>query len=239
MTFPRTFVINLLTRTDRLEDILKSFSEWPVPIERFEAHRAQPGWKGCLRSHKSLLQRCVSEGCDYAIILEDDCSLTQKGQESFMQLLPLLKQRRNEWDVFMGGVTNISDEVVKGKEPPLFEVRCQTSHFCFFNSQGMQKVVSNLSEEEVYDIFLKKHLRIWCTVPHIAIQKRSHSDIEEKYVDYENCFHVSHEALEKSLRAYRSTSPFSRSSIQILLAIVMFSILISCVWRMRRIVVYS
>ena len=240
MEFPRTFVINLSSRADRLEGIRRSFSDWPVPIERFEAHRAQPGWKGCLRSHKSLLERCRSGGCDYAIILEDDCILTQKGKDIFMQVLPLLKRRTHEWDVFMGGVTYVDDAEVKLQTPPLFEVRSYASHFCFFNSQGMREVVSKLSEEEPYDVFLKKHLRVWCTFPHIAIQKEGHSDIQDRYVDSAELFQTSHNTLEKVFQtSLKTTLPARRSSdsigvIQLILFVSIVTIAVASIWRVGK-----
>lgn len=198
MDFPPTFVINLPDRTDRLQSIRDSFGQWPVPVERIEAVRAKPGWKGCLRSHKKVLEMAKQRDYEYIIVLEDDCILTPKGKETFLQLLPILKQRVSEWDVFMGGVTLVDNVKVKQKTPPLFEVKCYTTHFCFFNKEGIKKVLQTLNEEEAYDVFLRKNVRIWCTVPHIALQKESHSDIVDSNTNYTEMFQTSTKTLEES-----------------------------------------
>ena len=199
MEFPPTFVINLAERSDRLESVRTSFSNWPVPVERFNAVKLRPGWKGCLASHKKLLEFAKEKGYPYILILEDDCELTPNGQERFQQLLPILQQRSSEWDVFLGGVTYLDDVRVIQDNPPLFQVSANTTHFCLFNANGVRKVLQNWHENDPYDVFLRRNVRIWCTSPHIAIQSESYSDITKLNADYSHEFLTASKTLQRSL----------------------------------------
>lgn len=200
MDFPPTFVINLPERNDRLESLRLSFADWPVPVERVNAVRAKPGWKGCIRSHKKALEICKQRGYPYAIVLEDDCVLTEQGKQNLYNILPILKQRSSEWDIFLGGVTYVDSVNVKQTTPPLFEVKCFAAHFCLYNARSIDKMLNTLNENEPFDVFLKKNMRLWCTAPHIALQAESYSDIENTHTNYHSLFETSTQKLTKQLK---------------------------------------
>lgn len=200
MDFPPTFVINLDERKDRLKSLHESFdSVWPVNIERISAIKEKPGWKGCLKSHKKALELCKEKNVPFVIILEDDCMLTPSGVQRFQQLLPSLIKRASEWDVFLGGVTYLDKIELKQYNPPLFQVKCFAAHFCLYNQKGIRTLLENWSDKEPYDVFLKNTVRLWCTVPHIAVQRAGTSDIQNDSVDYEKFFLESHKLLQKSI----------------------------------------
>jgi GR25 family glycosyltransferase involved in LPS biosynthesis len=73
INFPPVFVINLEDRKDRWAEIQESFRNWPVQLERIDAVRASPGWKGCFESHKKVVQLAKDKGYPWVLVLEDDC----------------------------------------------------------------------------------------------------------------------------------------------------------------------
>ena len=215
MELPPTLVINLDNRPDRFEQVKESFYSWP--LERVSAEKASPGWVGCIRSHRKAIEIAYKRGDPFAIVLEDDCELTENGLSRFKALFPYLVQTSADWDVFFGGPTFVDNIEVKFENPPLFQVGGYAAHFCLYNRRSMKKVLDGLTEHEPFDVYLRKHLRQWCTVPHIAVQAPSHSDIEGSEADYTPLFSSSQKSLEESrqlLEGFLSRSIRKRSSGQ-------------------------
>ena len=85
MMFERVYCINLARRAERWQEFTSGLpDDWPFPQpERFEAidgercpppawWNTSPGAWGCWRSHVAILKRCLNEGIDSVLILEDD-----------------------------------------------------------------------------------------------------------------------------------------------------------------------
>jgi GR25 family glycosyltransferase involved in LPS biosynthesis len=75
----RGFLINLLERTDRLQESLSEFDKNNIQgVERFDAIKitedSDQGWviRGCTHSHMELLKRQVVNGWEKMVIFEDD-----------------------------------------------------------------------------------------------------------------------------------------------------------------------
>jgi len=96
----KTFVINLDRRKDRLNELKIPF-EW----ERFTAFDAskmnQPGYVGCLLSHRTLLEKIKDLKLESAMIFEDDVELCEDFENKFNVIL---KQLPEDWDLlYLGG----------------------------------------------------------------------------------------------------------------------------------------
>jgi len=184
--FPETLVINLANREDKWNQIKDSFSRWPVPLERLDAVRMKPGWKGCAASHLKAIRLAKERGLDMVIILEDDALLTPDGIERFEALLPVLKARRREWDIFLGGATFLENVRTISLVPPLFQAQAYTAHFCLVNSEAYDKILNGYNQDGdmQIDVFYKNNLNLWMTNPHIAVQRAGLADIGEKVEDY-------------------------------------------------------
>lgn len=70
-TFP-AFVINLNRRLDRWAAAQKEFVQLGWPVTRLAAVDAQPGWQGCLASHRAAWQAVLDSKRVAAAIFEDD-----------------------------------------------------------------------------------------------------------------------------------------------------------------------
>lgn len=190
--FPPTLVINLAEREDRWNATKDSFSRWPVQLERVDAVRMKPGWKGCAASHVKAVRLAKERGLDMVLILEDDALLVPGGIERFETLLPVLKARRNEWEIFLGGSTFLEDLQTVSVVPPLFKAGAYTAHFCLVNSTAFDKILNEYDpdRDREIDVFYKKHLKLWMTNPHIAIQRSGLSNISGNVEDYNILFNI-------------------------------------------------
>jgi GR25 family glycosyltransferase involved in LPS biosynthesis len=184
---PETLVINLAEREDKWNEIKESFSRWPVQLERLDAVRMKPGWKGCAASHIKAIRLAKERGLDMVIILEDDALLVPGGIERFETLLPVLKARREEWDIFLGGATYLENIRTVSLVPPLFQAQGLTTHFTLVNSTAFDKILNgyNLDGDLKIDEFYRQNLNLWMTNPHIATQRAGLSDIGDKVEDYD------------------------------------------------------
>ena len=176
MDIPPILVINLEERKDRWVSIQNAFQSWRVPLQRVEAVRMKPGWKGCSLSHKKCIQIAKDRKYPWVLIVEDDCKPEDDAQERFRALLPSLWARRSEWDLFNGGSSYLFSARVIQEEPPLLEVSGWATQFI-------------LIHEGSYD--------------HLATQATGVSDIENKEIDYSAQFKKSEEILFTKIFLYK------------------------------------
>ena len=116
MQFPPTLVINLADRPEKWKQTQDSFAHFPVKLERLDAVRASPGWKGCTASHFKAINLAKERNYDWVLILEDDAQLAPDGYAQFVELLPTLHARRDEWDIFLGGATMVENVQQKNRQ---------------------------------------------------------------------------------------------------------------------------
>lgn len=183
MQFPPTLVINLADRPEKLEQTRQSFAKWPVELERLDAVRKSPGWKGCIASHFKAIQLGKERNYDWVLILEDDAQLTDTGLQTFKSLLPILYARRSEWDIFLGGGTMLENIRCVSQSPPLFQAGAFTTHFCLIHRDAYDKILQTYEDGPI-DVYYKEKMRLWLTNPHIAVQRPGVSDIENGQTDY-------------------------------------------------------
>jgi len=100
----QAFVINLKSRTDRLEQFhatMKAHSIDAESIERFDAI-ATPGrgWLGCVRSHIAILKLAIERDLPRITIFEDDFMWCEDARPIHPKLCQL---QELDFDVFMVG----------------------------------------------------------------------------------------------------------------------------------------
>lgn len=203
---PPILAINLDERTDRWQEVQKEFSNWLPPIERVSAVKYSPGWKGCTLSHRKAVEIAKQRHYPWVLIVEDDCLLTSGAQQQFQELIPYLWKHQEHWDIFLGGITHIENPHLVSKSPPIFKLKGTTAHFCLIHSKTYNKILHHiptdpqkLTEAEIIDVWYSKNLRLWTTVPFLAIQRPSHSDNENTNQNYTQMFKDSETALRKLL----------------------------------------
>lgn len=212
MNFPNIFVINLDDRTERWEEIQQSFAGWP-PLERISAVKDSPGWKGCAKSHVKCIKMAKERGYPWVVVLEDDCQVKADSFERFHRLLPILWKRKSEWDIFLGGCTNVDIIKKVEAEPPIFKITGLTTHFCLYNSDVYDKIIEKYNPKNEntmieIDLYYQKTMRMFCTTPFLAVQKPGVSDIVKENMDYTHHFTSSESKLTKFLESQKPVEGF-------------------------------
>ena len=154
--FQKTFLINLIFKTDRLEQFNKSK---PASIGEVETVRAvhgdtvlNPGWWtagrgawGCYRSHLQILERCYNEGVESYLVFEDDAIFRPDFDE-------LLKQFQEElpddWEVaYLGGqLLHTQDHPPRKLSEHVYVPYNVNRTHCFaVHQRGYQRLYSHLN----------------------------------------------------------------------------------------------
>ena len=183
--FPEVFVINLDERSDRWSAIEGLCAACDLHPERVSAVKAVPGWRGCGLSHIACLKLAKERDLPWVLILEDDASFTPDGIARFRGLLDYLWDDRPTWQRFNGGPTFPADPVVSlmRREPPLLFARGFATHFNLIHAGAYDAILQwDPDRDHMIDVFYmtletQSTFRTIATVPHIAVQTGSDSDI--------------------------------------------------------------
>jgi hypothetical protein len=184
-----SFYINLDDRTDRNEQAIVEFEGVGLSPTRFAGHKRNNPIEGCIESHKAILNKM--RGMDkHVLIFEDDVRFVNDVKE----LLPLAFQEleQRSWCMFyLGG--NICGPIQQ-VSPHLGRLsHCQSTHAYMVNKNFIDTLLLEIAGYTNHlDLFYTDRVvpRYPCfiTVPMLAIQRPSYSDIEKKHVNYEWMF---------------------------------------------------
>jgi hypothetical protein len=204
MEFPTMLVINLSHREDKWQKTHEEFSKqgWPM-LNRILAIQHPTGWLGCTLSHARCIKIAKDNKLPWVIVLEDDCLLSEGSLNRLKELLPVLWNSRADWDIFMGGITNADVKSVVSINPPLLNVKGNTAHFCLIHEASYDRFLENLTKEPIFvDGYynLNPHVRMFCTVPHIATQSPGQSDIVGGPTDYRDYYKDSENILQNAMK---------------------------------------
>ena len=196
MEFPPILIINLKERTDRWLSISRQLDSLGLSYERVDAVKAEPGWKGCSLTFKKCYKIAKQRKYPWVVIMEDDCLFQKSGKERFEQLLPILWQRKAEWDVFNGGSFYMTKGCKVLNDPPLFRIKAWSSHFILAHNASYDKLIREIHENLRVDKYYKEKVRAWCTYPHIAIQQKGYSDLDKRIKDTRKNFSMTDSILK-------------------------------------------
>lgn len=222
MPFPPILVINLSDRKDRWEQIQKDFKSWPVKLERMDAVRMKPGWKGCTASHRKCLMIAKEKGWPWVLCIEDDANPVDGSYKRFCDLLPILWNTRGQWDVFNGGFTMTHAASVKQISPPIFKATGWGTQFCIVHADAYDMLINDISEDppEPPDVFYNRNkYKMWCTVPHLTVQREGQSDLENKFVNRDKSTEEANDKLFGVLNHHRMGLGFVALSLLTLFAL--------------------
>jgi hypothetical protein len=175
------YVINLDSRSDRLEKFMKN--NFPFHVKRFPAIKASCGEDGCTQSHLEVLRN--QKTYPFAVF-EDDCQMLVGWEE----VEKALRQLPSNWDaLWLGGSLRIKPE--KYSENLLRFKRAYCLHAVIYNSPEMVKYIlenHNTPTGINLDVFYAKKLQArfncFMTYPLMATQTFDYSDICLNKVNY-------------------------------------------------------
>ncbi len=184
--------INLATRLDRKTHIESELKKLNFNGTRFDA-LTHPDYaaRGCALSHTACLQMALDNKWDHILVLEDDAEFLNP--QLFLTQLNKFLQRHNNlnsWDVLILAGNNVGPyEIID--ETCVKISKCLTTTAYLVNGHYIPKLLNNFQES--LDKFT--HIDTWWNnlqekdnwmmlTPLTVIQKTSHSDIENKVIDY-------------------------------------------------------
>jgi len=213
LDLPVAYVINLDRRTDRWQAIEKTCRDAGLAPERISAVQAEPGWVGCGRSHQKCVELARAQGLENVLILEDDAVFDARSIERFRAILAYLADR-GDWDRFSGGLTFGSGSLdpglaVRDAGNRLFSAAGFCTHFDLINRRAYDFILSwnGTPEHGPIDAYYlragqKNIFRTLCTVPHIAVQSDSMSDVTHAPASMSEYFAYSSSCLSGILKEH-------------------------------------
>ena len=224
------YVINLDSRTDRLNAIIKKFESHNLPLYRIPAIKNVIGWKGCAYSHLSVIKMAKISNLPSILILEDDCKPNINFKQWFV-IQDWLEKHRDDWDIFTGGNSyygfNSNDK--KSIKPicnlknsiKLYYTKLTALHFYYVNSSAYDKMLEyeeylnkNPTEWVPVDFWPdRKELKIITCSPFLAIQEVDYSDIEKVEKNL-NAMYETSESLIKTVDNETICEPFQNFTIK-------------------------
>lgn len=207
--FKQKFVINLASRTDRLNQSIAELDKYGLRdgFLRYSGHYFTPnhvmaGRAGCFSSHRGAIQVAKDNGSENVLVLEDDFQFTINPIEVLEKCVDFLS--KNEWHLFYLGQTTTSEIV----ERPLEVVQDGVlrlrgglaTHAIAYNKSiydiilnevpGPDGIINWLIQKESLDGWLmrniqpKEEFKCYTTDPMLCVQRSSFSDIDRRFVDY-------------------------------------------------------
>jgi glycosyl transferase family 25 len=202
--------INLDDRTDRKAEITAELQAVGIPdekIHRLSAVKRSWGVLGCALSHESVMRFIVERGWKRVLILEDDAGFEYKSRDRWntgvADIAKLLTSSGDSnldstWDVvFMGGFIRDPTGPEKTAYPTLWRTRNTSClHAYIVRGEYAKKILShieasnqmlmkhppNVKQYYVDNAMpkLMEHDRWFISIPTLAYQRESYSDIEGK-----------------------------------------------------------
>lgn len=179
-TIDQTFVISLLTRTDRREVLNYEFDQYNFTSYRYwMAAYHEVGATGLRHSITYLFEHALSKNYNTILVLEDDATFVNDPQ---IYLGPVLHQLPNDFHVCYLGCnlllppTQVSENILRLSA-------AYASHACIYSQEGMRLILDCLKEDDnlPYDMVLQKKIQslgyCYASYPMILNQRPGKSDI--------------------------------------------------------------
>jgi hypothetical protein len=183
--FDRVVVINLDSRTDRMESFDAQARKYGIKYERFSAVVANPPslpptW-ACKESHKAVIKQAVEDNVKRLFVFEDDALFVQ---DFNTKLADLYGQLPEDWDMFYLGAWHLEYEPYK--EGLVKMKDSYSAHAYGINAHYLDDAFAAVYKPKAIDIALASkhpHIKAYCAKPALVSQTPSYSDIEKEYRD--------------------------------------------------------
>lgn len=102
-TKQKAYVINLLEKTDRKEDMINKFKDTIFDLEFIEAVKNSDGYLGCSLSIQKVVKKAKDENMNTVLWFEDDNKPLDNYEERWIIVKEWLDNNLDKWDIFNGG----------------------------------------------------------------------------------------------------------------------------------------
>lgn len=178
-----TYIINLEKRQDRLQHILKEFSnKTEFNLHIFKAIYEENGKKGLIASVQGIIQDAIKQDVPYIIICEDDHAFTHQ-YDKINLLKDIIYFDQIGADILLGGVSWFQD-AIEFKENFFWINKFSGFQFTVVFRSFFNKLLNEELLEKNVDLDLHLQIlsdQIYTYHPFISIQKEfGYSDVTSK-----------------------------------------------------------
>ena len=212
--FDKIYCINLDSRTDKWTECEIEFNKLNINVERFSAVNGAPlftvgsnltaGAFGLMLTHQEIIREVINKNYKNVLILEDDVTFIDYFYKYFFYEIKLLPE---DWDLlYLGGnnhfhqgkfnlVSDPSRLIHKYNYRSLNHELCkttwtQTTHAVAINNKAFNIVSDFINRyntspiDDILRIMQQSGYNAYTFLPSLALQRPSMSDIENRFVDY-------------------------------------------------------
>lgn len=193
--FENTKIITLPHRFDRQEFVKKELEKLPIFYDFYEGINGHEldyngpllkGENGIKLTHIEILKKCIESNSNSCFIFEDDVELHENVLAELERILPLVP---DDVDVlYLGASHHIRPQHINDNIYKVFHSYC--AHAVFINKTVFVKLLDGLRfhSDKPLDVvyaIIQPTINAYAIYPHLAWQKNTYSDIQNKFVDYE------------------------------------------------------
>lgn len=203
--FDRAYIINLLDRPDRREEVKEEFDKIGLsipndqvrfytatrPTERGNFHSV--GARGAFTSHRNVLDQALADKLQNVLVFEDDVSFRNVGESCISQIIARLSH--TDWDLIYFGYVTPSDQALAGPLIPWKDITIGT-HFYAVNGRFMTRMLEHMLHSEAGPAgdpergptsadgihnrmrLQDPDIRVFLSSPSLAFQRSSRTDLQ-------------------------------------------------------------
>lgn len=183
--FDRIVVINLDSRTDRMEAFDEQAKKYALEYIRFPAVPADPpnllpSW-ACKASHQAVIKQAVEDKVKRLFVFEDDAQFVDNFNEKLEDVYSKIPE---DWDMFYLGAWHL--EYRPYAEGVVKMIESYSAHAYGINEHYLQEAYSQIYLPKFADVALSlkhPHIKAFCAKPALVGQTPGYSDIEKEYRD--------------------------------------------------------
>ena len=192
--FDAAFCINLDKREDKWAASQKEFEKINIEVERVSGidgfleppANIRPGEVGCLKSHLKVFEIARERGLKSFLLLEDDVEFAENFHDRFNEIESYIPT----YEMLYFGVnphTGVRHDVAPNIKRMMHGY---AAHCVVFKESCYDDIINVLSGPMLYPVDVQygqqqiQHTA-YCISPPIAWQRKSFSDINQEYVDYQ------------------------------------------------------
>ena len=194
------YIFNLKKREDRLEHIRRQLKRIDCKnyniVESIDGSQIEDtfgmkhGMFGLISTYLKMSEMVSKSNSDIIIVIEDDCVFSQNFCQKFDDFLDEVP---DDWKLlYFGGNHNTHmnyEQPIQVSENVMKLVNTYTAHCVVFRKEVFEEFISELKEYKIEnDVLLSQYQRkysSYSTTEKITWQINNHSDIENKYINYD------------------------------------------------------
>ena len=186
------YVINLKNRVDKLENFNLVFSKY-FKINVIDAIKNEVGWKGCLDSHLKCIKYAKDNNLKYIIVFEDDATPKDiNWYDKFMKIKEEIFEKRNDWDIYLGGTCKIykKEQIIKyDLKNDVYKVAYAKNTHCIVYNNTCYDFFLNCDKKNPIDMLWHQKINCIMSIPYLFTVRNFVSDISKKWIRISSIIH--------------------------------------------------